>query len=63
MIAMMMMVGPDMKETKKQEKAASRKNNANMYKLAAEEREKEIQTKLSQRCQEMEMLLQENWYY
>ena len=58
--AMMMMVGPDIKETKKQEKAATRKTSASMARLAAETREKEMQMELSQRCQEMEKLLQED---
>ena len=57
---MMMMVGPDIKETKKQEKAATRKTSASMARLDAETREKEMQMELSERCQEMEKLLQED---
>ena len=57
--APMMMVGPDIKETKRQQKAAERKEKAHKIKKATAEKEKEHQKELDDRGAEAELLLQE----
>ena len=47
--ASMMMVGPDIKETKRQQKAAERKEKADKIKKATAEKEKEHQKELDDR--------------
>ena len=58
--ASMMMVGPDIKETKRQQKAAERKEKADKIKKATAEKENEPQKELDdRRGAEAELLLQE----
>ena len=58
--ASMMMAGPDLKETKKQEKAAQRKERSDLAKDKADKKEKEFKEEMADRTAEEEMLLVED---
>ena len=58
--ASMMMAGPDLRETKKQEKAAQRKEGSDLAKEKAEKKERDFQEEMKERTAHEEMLLVED---